>query len=83
MAPNKKQQKNTPEQMGGNVFTGKPYLVGEIGPELFVPTQNGKIIPNYALAGMNTGGNQYNLTIYTNAPIEPIVRDFEMMRAWS
>jgi phage-related protein len=31
---------------GGPVNTGKSYLVGERGPELFTPNQNGRIIPN-------------------------------------
>jgi TP901 family phage tail tape measure protein len=37
--------------MGGPVNSGKPYLVGEKGPELFVPRNNGGIIPNYRLGG--------------------------------
>jgi hypothetical protein len=31
---------------GGPVTGGTPYLVGEQGPELFVPSSNGSIIPN-------------------------------------
>lgn len=34
---------------GGPVSGGKTYLVGENGPELFTPSNSGKIIPNYAL----------------------------------
>lgn len=37
--------------VGGSVSSGTPYLVGERGPELFVPRANGTIIPNHALAG--------------------------------
>lgn len=33
---------------GGPVGAGKPYLVGEQGPELFVPGMSGAIIPNGA-----------------------------------
>ncbi len=36
---------------GGPVASGQPYLVGEAGPELFVPGRSGNIIPNHALAG--------------------------------
>ncbi|MEJ7685690.1 MAG: hypothetical protein WKG52_01075 [Variovorax sp.] len=36
---------------GGPVGAGKPYLVGEMGQELFVPNTSGKIIPNHALGG--------------------------------
>ena len=38
-------------EMGGPVSPGQNYLVGEKGPELFSPSQSGKIIP-----GMNSGG---------------------------
>ena len=31
---------------GGPVTKGKPYIVGENGPEVFVPKANGKIVPN-------------------------------------
>ena len=37
---------------GGPVNSGQPYLVGERGPELFVPKNNGGIVSNYALGGM-------------------------------
>jgi len=36
---------------GGNPPVGKMSLVGERGPELFVPTTSGTIIPNNALGG--------------------------------
>jgi hypothetical protein len=32
--------------LGGPVSAGQSYLVGERGPEMFVPMQNGRIIPN-------------------------------------
>jgi hypothetical protein len=38
---------------GGPVSGGTPYLVGERGPEIFVPTQSGQIIPNHR-AGRST-----------------------------
>lgn len=31
---------------GGPVFSGKPYVVGEKGPELFIPQGGGRIVPN-------------------------------------
>ena len=40
---------------GGPVSAGKPYLVGEKGPELFVPGSSGGIIPNDQLAGAGAG----------------------------
>ena len=35
-----------PRAGGGSVSGNQPYLVGERGPELFMPGQNGTIIPN-------------------------------------
>lgn len=35
---------------GGPVESGTAYLVGEQGPELFVPQQSGAIVPNGAMA---------------------------------
>jgi hypothetical protein len=36
---------------GGPVAGGTPYLVGERGPELFVPNSSGMIVPNGAMGG--------------------------------
>jgi len=38
-------------ERGGPVSGGRPYLVGERGPELMVPSGNGSVIPNNALGG--------------------------------
>jgi len=43
---------------GGSVMGGKPIIVGEKGPELFVPGSNGGIVPNHAM-----GGNSYSITV--------------------
>lgn len=40
---------------GGPVSGGTPYIVGERGPELFVPGSSGSIVPNHALGGMGGG----------------------------
>ena len=42
---------------GGLTSENQPYIVGERGPELFVPSSNGRIIPNNKLGG--NGGNIY------------------------
>ena len=39
---------------GGPVTGGKPYIVGERGPELFSPGVSGTITPNHALGGGTT-----------------------------
>lgn len=36
---------------GGPVSSGSPYIVGEQGPELFVPKYSGGIVPNHAMGG--------------------------------
>lgn len=36
---------------GGPVSSGRSYLVGERGPELFTPSGSGKIVPNNELGG--------------------------------
>jgi hypothetical protein len=46
--------------LGGPVSAGSPYIVGEVGPELFVPSTSGQIVPNNQMGGM--GG--VNITIY-------------------
>jgi tape measure domain-containing protein len=52
---------------GGPVYAGSPYIVGERGPEVFMPRQSGMIIPNHALTGGGQGAapivNVYNNTV--------------------
>ena len=82
---------NRKEQFGGPVYPGRRYLAGEsvfTRPEFFIPKQPGFVLTRQnamqALAERaGGGGNQYNLTIHTNAPYEPIVTDFNILRAWS
>lgn len=45
---------------GGPVNSGSPYLVGERGPELFVPSMAGQVVPSYAMGGATTVNN-YNI----------------------
>jgi len=57
---------------GGPVKKGNPYIVGELGPELYVPEGNGKIITASKTASMlsssgggsvSGGGQAVNLTV--------------------
>jgi len=50
--------------IGGPVAPGRPYWVGERGPELFVPTASGRVEPA-ASAGQ---GRNVSVTINLNAP---------------
>lgn len=45
---------------GGPVASGRPYIVGEQGPELFVPKASGTIVPN---GGFSGGGTVVNYNI--------------------
>ncbi len=38
---------------GGRPPVGRPSIVGERGPELFVPRSSGTIVPNNAMGGSN------------------------------
>jgi TP901 family phage tail tape measure protein len=48
--------------MGGPVSGGQPYLVGERGPELFVPSSSGRVEPNSSLGGTTNIYITVNLT---------------------
>lgn len=50
---------------GGSPAVGQPAIVGERGPELFVPRTAGTIIPNHSLGGM--GGTTMVTNNYINA----------------
>ena len=47
---------------GGPVSANTPYIVGEVGPELFVPGGSGNIIPADKSAAMMSGGAGANVT---------------------
>jgi hypothetical protein len=57
---------DTPGRAAGGPVTGdSPYIVGERGPELFVPQASGSIVPNHRMTG--AGGRTVNITV--NAPV--------------
>ena len=63
---------------GGPVNAGSPYVVGEKGPELFVPSSSGSIVPNGAMgsSGGGTGGVTVNYNIaagVSRAELVPIL----------
>jgi tape measure domain-containing protein len=49
----------TGRAVGGPVSAGKPYMVGENGPELFIPSAAGKVASNQNMGGM--GGAVFNI----------------------
>ena len=48
---------------GGSVIAGKAYMVGEKGPEPFIPGRSGTIIPNDMLGGGRTMSVTQHITI--------------------
>ncbi len=54
--------KNLFRAEGGPVGAGNPYIVGERGPELFVPRNSGSIISNDRLAASSGSGGGVNIT---------------------
>jgi hypothetical protein len=63
---------------GGPVNAGSPYMVGEKGPELFVPRSSGSIVPNGAMGRSDgfTGGVNvtYNIAAgVSRAELVPIL----------
>lgn len=56
----------TPRAMGGPVSSGSPYVVGEKGPELFVPHASGTIVPNNKMGSGGGSGGAGGVTINYN-----------------
>ena len=51
---------------GGPVSAGQPYIVGEKRPELFVPRQDGNIIPDLSSLGNKTVSNVFHINVVAN-----------------
>ena len=51
--------------IGGPVQRGKPYIVGERGPELFVPSRTGSIVSNDKISGGESVVVQQTINIST------------------
>jgi len=68
----------TPRASGGSTVAGQPYLVGELGAELFIPNQGGSIVPNHLLkrallsGGLGNGVQIDTIQVNIN---HPVVRD--------
>ena len=55
---------------GGSVAKNSPYMVGEQGPELFIPGGSGTIIPNRNLSS-NGGGGNFNISVDARGASDP------------
>jgi hypothetical protein len=56
--------------IGGSVGKNRPYMVGEQGPELFIPGGSGTIIPNRNLSS-NGGGSNFNISVDARGATDP------------
>ena len=68
---------NIPRQHGGPVMAGMPYIVGESGPELFVPGRSGGIVPNQTTRNIT---NNFHQTVHTSAGASEVLHGFDVMR---
>lgn len=62
----------TGKAIGGPVQAGSPYMVGERGPELFVPSRTGSIVSNDKLGG---GGLVVHQTVNISTGVQQTVRN--------
>ena len=62
----------TGKAIGGSVQSGQPYMVGERGPEMFVPNSQGSIVPTNKMGG--GGGVVVNQTINVTTGVQQTVR---------
>jgi len=67
--------KITGKALGGGVAANTPYMVGERGPELFVPSSTGSIVPNNKLAGgMSPAYAGVTVNVYGDVTGDELVR---------
>lgn len=64
---------------GGPVNQGTPYMVGERGPELFVPMQSGFIVPNHVINNNNNFSISLTGTGTVGQDITSTVRLLELL----
>lgn len=62
--------KLTGKAIGGSVGKNKPYMVGEQGPELFIPGGSGTIIPNRNLSS-GGGGSPISISVDARGASDP------------
>lgn len=55
---------------GGSVGKNRPYMVGEQGPEMFIPGGSGTIIPNRNLSG-GSGASSFNISVDARGSNDP------------
>jgi hypothetical protein len=70
---------------GGSVGKGDTILVGEKGPEFFVPGSDGNIIPNNKLSSVNAGGASTVVNVYPSQGMDEVEMAHNVSRqiAWT
>ena len=64
-----------PRANGGPVTAGQPYLVGERGPELFVPSSNGGVVANDNMGGGVTVVQNLNISTGVSQTVRAEIRN--------
>lgn len=54
---------------GGSATAGTPYVIGEQGPELFIPSTNGTVVPNDGLGSV--GGKSQTIIVQAQTNADP------------
>jgi hypothetical protein len=62
---------------GGDVLAGHPAMIGERGPELFVPHTSGRVVPNGSF------GTSHNISIDARGSSDPAATEAAVHRAMS
>ena len=60
---------------GGPVKKGEPYVVGEKGPELIVPSESGNVIPNDEYSNLASSINQSVGRNRVKTVIQPVIQN--------
>jgi len=62
-------------ERGGGVMSGRSYLVGEAGPEIFNPGSNGNITPNNQLGGSQEVTVNFNINTVDAASFDSLLSE--------
>jgi lambda family phage tail tape measure protein len=64
----------------GTPYMNGPAIVGEQGPELFIPSGSGSIIPNHKLMAVGNSGGSPNITVNAPGSTDPAQTRVQVMR---
>jgi hypothetical protein len=64
---------------GGDAMAGQPHVIGEEGPELFVPQVSGKVVPN----GKYGGSTSHTVHVDARGSTHPAETEAAVHRAMS